>query len=243
MFYHFVLKTAIDQKISSIMTVTRTLLGTKGSLACDGNFRCWPKADTSSAVGRSHERRSREKNFSAGHYKDLTETGNRARKVSGTQGRLHAFYGLQQLTWVLSLNPLRQTSEGRGNTKRIEERGRGTRKGKLLKHNKSQFTNPPPPAPSPDPPRSLSVRLLAYVYANQPKDQCNLENSFLLITIVLIDENIHGILTHLVTHPVQWNPLKRMKTISQLSYIKLNRSLLEFTFKGRKCFYDRSNWG
>ena len=48
-------------------------------LACGGNFRCWPKAGTSSAVGRS-----REKN--AGHYKDLTETGNRARKVSGTQG-------------------------------------------------------------------------------------------------------------------------------------------------------------
>ena len=47
-------------------------------LACGGNFRCWPKADTSSAVGRSHER--------AGYYKDLTETGNRARKVSGTQG-------------------------------------------------------------------------------------------------------------------------------------------------------------
>ena len=45
-------------------------------LACSGNFRCWPKADTSSAVGRSR----------AGHYKDLTETGNRARKVSGTQG-------------------------------------------------------------------------------------------------------------------------------------------------------------
>ena len=45
-------------------------------LACGVNFRCWPKADTSSAVGRSH----------AGHYKDLTETGNRARKVSGTQG-------------------------------------------------------------------------------------------------------------------------------------------------------------
>ena len=36
-------------------------------LACGENFRCWPKADTSSAVGR-------------------TETGNRARKVSGTQG-------------------------------------------------------------------------------------------------------------------------------------------------------------
>ena len=32
-------------------------------LACSGNFRCWPKADTSSAVGRSHERRSREKNL------------------------------------------------------------------------------------------------------------------------------------------------------------------------------------
>ena len=27
-------------------------------LACGGNFRCWPKADTSSAVGRSNERRS-----------------------------------------------------------------------------------------------------------------------------------------------------------------------------------------
>ena len=37
-------------------------------LACSGNFRCWPKAEA------------------AGHYKDLTETGNRARKVSGTQG-------------------------------------------------------------------------------------------------------------------------------------------------------------
>ena len=32
------------------------------------------------AEGRSHERRS------AGHYKDLIETGNRARKVFGTQG-------------------------------------------------------------------------------------------------------------------------------------------------------------
>ena len=37
-------------------------------LACGGNFRCWPKADTSSAVGRS-------------------QTGNRARIVSGTQGK------------------------------------------------------------------------------------------------------------------------------------------------------------
>ena len=32
-------------------------------LACGGNFRCWPKADTSLAVGRSHEWRSREKNL------------------------------------------------------------------------------------------------------------------------------------------------------------------------------------
>ena len=55
-------------------------------LAYGGNFRCWPKADTSSAVGLSHERRSREKEH-AGRYKDETETGNSARKVSGTQGK------------------------------------------------------------------------------------------------------------------------------------------------------------
>ena len=48
------------------------------SLACGGNFRCWPKADTSSALGRSR----------AGHYKDLTETGNRASKVAGTHGSI-----------------------------------------------------------------------------------------------------------------------------------------------------------
>ena len=46
-------------------------------LACGGNFRCWPKADTSSAVGRSGERR---------RLWQKPETGNRARKVSGTQG-------------------------------------------------------------------------------------------------------------------------------------------------------------
>ena len=40
-------------------------------LACGRNFRFWPKADTSS-----------------GHYKDLTETGNRAREVSGTQSNV-----------------------------------------------------------------------------------------------------------------------------------------------------------
>jgi len=43
-------------------------------LACSGNFLCWPKADTSSAVG---------------HYKNLTETGNRTRKVSDTQSKNH----------------------------------------------------------------------------------------------------------------------------------------------------------
>ena len=32
-------------------------------LACGGNFRRWPKADTSSAISRSHKRRSREKNL------------------------------------------------------------------------------------------------------------------------------------------------------------------------------------
>ena len=46
-----------------------------------------------STVGRSNERRSREKNFfsrafRAGHFKNLKETGNCARKVSGTQGRV-----------------------------------------------------------------------------------------------------------------------------------------------------------
>ena len=43
-------------------------------------FRCRPKADTSSAVGRSREKNAR-----------VTETGNRARKVSGTQGRMSSF--------------------------------------------------------------------------------------------------------------------------------------------------------
>ena len=47
-------------------------------LTCGWNFRCGPMADTSSAVGRSHERQSREK------------TLNRARKVSGTQGKITA---------------------------------------------------------------------------------------------------------------------------------------------------------
>ena len=42
------------------------------------NFRCGLKADTSSAVGQSHER--------AQVTIDSTETGDRARKVSGPQG-------------------------------------------------------------------------------------------------------------------------------------------------------------
>ena len=33
-------------------------------LACGGNFRCWPKADTTSVVGRSHERQPRLKSLS-----------------------------------------------------------------------------------------------------------------------------------------------------------------------------------
>ena len=49
-------------------------------LECGGNFWCWPKADISPAAGRGrgHKRWS-----SAAHYKDLRETANRARKVSG----------------------------------------------------------------------------------------------------------------------------------------------------------------
>ena len=38
------------------------------------------------AEGRSHERRSCGKTSRAVHYEELTETGNRARKASGTQG-------------------------------------------------------------------------------------------------------------------------------------------------------------
>ena len=55
-------------------------------LACGVNFRCLPKADTSSALGRS---------------KDLTETGNRARKVSGTQGT-RTPETLKNISWTLS---------------------------------------------------------------------------------------------------------------------------------------------
>ena len=49
------------------------------------------------AVGRSHERRS------AGHYKDLTETGNRARKASGTQGTLEVAHETESLLGRIGL--------------------------------------------------------------------------------------------------------------------------------------------
>ena len=48
-------------------------------LACGGNFRC---------VGRRPKPRAAK----PGHYKDLTETGNRDRKVSGTQGTVKPKY-------------------------------------------------------------------------------------------------------------------------------------------------------
>ena len=49
-------------------------------LACGGRLTCLqPQAEATSGEAAR-------KTFHAGHYKDLTETGNRARKVSGTQG-------------------------------------------------------------------------------------------------------------------------------------------------------------
>ena len=68
--------------------VRRLTLGTRG-------FSCVRREFSVSTEGRhSFDRtpkpraaKPREKRaFRAGHYKDLTETGNRARKVSGTQG-------------------------------------------------------------------------------------------------------------------------------------------------------------
>ena len=48
-------------------------------------------------VGRSHKRRS------AGSYKDLTETGNRARKASGTQGTLEVAHETESLLGRIAL--------------------------------------------------------------------------------------------------------------------------------------------
>ena len=54
-------------------------------LAWGENFRCRPKAEATN--GKAARKTSgTERAFRAGHYKDLTETGTRARKVSGTQG-------------------------------------------------------------------------------------------------------------------------------------------------------------
>ena len=47
-------------------------------LAWGGNFRCWPKTEATSVEAAG-------KTCRAVHYKESTETGNRARKVSGTQ--------------------------------------------------------------------------------------------------------------------------------------------------------------
>ena len=52
-----------NKQISKVITGNRIPWVPEVFLAGGGNFRCWPKADTSSAVGRSHERRSREKNL------------------------------------------------------------------------------------------------------------------------------------------------------------------------------------
>ena len=66
----------------------RRTLDTRGfSRACGGSFRCWPKAEA----------------FRADHYKDLTETGNRARKVSGTQGMIVAV--VIEIYKQLQINP------------------------------------------------------------------------------------------------------------------------------------------
>ena len=63
------------QNLGKSRTRSRPLLRVENvSVECGGNFRCWRKAET-----------ARKKAFRAGHYKDLTEKRNGARKVSGTQ--------------------------------------------------------------------------------------------------------------------------------------------------------------
>ena len=58
------------------LIIVSTTLGARG-------FSCAWREFSVLAEGRSHERR---KTFRAVHYKELAETENRARKVSGTQG-------------------------------------------------------------------------------------------------------------------------------------------------------------
>ena len=74
--------------LSNPLSLKNTALGTRDFHLANGFvLRCRPQGDRSSAEGRSHERRSYEKkNFRARHYKDLTEAGNCALKVSGTRG-------------------------------------------------------------------------------------------------------------------------------------------------------------
>ena len=72
----------------------------RGTLGTRGFSRVWREFSVL-AVGRSHERRSREKN--AGHYEDLTETGNRARKASGTQGTLEVAHETESLLGRIGL--------------------------------------------------------------------------------------------------------------------------------------------
>ena len=50
--------------------------------ACGRNFRCWPGHYKDLTETGNRDRKV------SGYYKDLTETGNRDRKVSGTQGKL-----------------------------------------------------------------------------------------------------------------------------------------------------------
>ena len=68
-------KSPRHQRIVCLHSISYLTLGTRG-------FSRVRRESSVLAEGRSHERRS------AGHHKDLTETGNRARKVSGTQGIL-----------------------------------------------------------------------------------------------------------------------------------------------------------
>ena len=63
-------------------------LGTRGFSRVRREFSVLAEGDTSSPVGQSHGGEAARNIFRAGHYKDLTETGNRARKAAGIQGTL-----------------------------------------------------------------------------------------------------------------------------------------------------------
>ena len=72
-------QTSVPDKETSDLSCRRLARVPEVFLACGGNFSVL-------AEGR-HILGHRLNPRAAGHYKDLTETGNRARKVSGTQGR------------------------------------------------------------------------------------------------------------------------------------------------------------